>query len=328
MSQNKKKKQKKANSNFYKKNDNIQGKKFKQEKKLKQEKHSQSINKPKINEKEDMISFTNYDLNINKKLLLSEEKKNDIENIFTQNKNIKNNKTSKKVWKVLSLILFIVVILLSFVIYNLKESENNEPEECVIPNDDIVIEEPEKTEKNERYLFLGDSIFEQYNVNEFFKEYDVVNSGISGVTAHETIDNLENTVYSHNPTTIFMLLGTNDLYKEYNPVETFESIKKIIEKIQQEKPEIKINVISVLPINTSDNGKINPETYRNRTNEKIDEINKYLKEYCEKINLNYINAHDILLDKDGQLKLDYTRDGLHITDLGYYHITMEILNYL
>ena len=36
---------------------------------------------------------------------------------------------------------------------------------------------------------------------------------------------------------------------------------------------------------------------------------------------------DKLQDENGQFKLQYTTEGLHITEIGYYHITMELLKY-
>lgn len=281
---------------------------------------------------DDMISFTNYDLD--RKLHLSDTKRDDIERIFEHSYK-SNNKKNNNIWKPLTLVLLISVIMLGLNYINLNEdynklqsdiaeTEHNQNNE----DNDSEKEPPELDYKEEKYLFLGDSIFEQYNVYDFFKGYNVINKGVSGITAIETFDKLEENVYNYEPTTIFMLLGTNDLYKGYSAQETYEHLKSLIDEIRENKPNITLNVLSVLPINVTENPKIDLNANVNRSNEKIIEINKMLKDYCDKLKINYVNVHDILLDEEGSLELNYTREGLHITDLGYHHITMELLKYM
>ena len=45
--------------------------------------------------------------------------------------------------------------------------------------------------QDENIVFFGDSITEGYNVKEFFDEYRVVNSGISGNITKNLIDRIE-----------------------------------------------------------------------------------------------------------------------------------------
>lgn len=282
------------------------------------------------NQSDDMITFTNYDLD--KRLILEQTKKLDIEKIFEQPKT-KPNKINK--WKLISLILFFIIIILVIIgiIFNINKKCDTKIVDCEQIKDENkkndIEEKDDKSvdEKEEKYVFLGDSIFEQYMTYDYFKDYDTINSGVSGITALKTMESLETNLYQYNPTTVFILLGTNDLYFGYTEEETFDHLKNLINKIHEDKPNIVINVLSLLPINVSDDPKINKSVNENRSNEKIDKVNKYLKDFCDSKKINYINVHDILLDKNGELCWDYTREGLHITDLGYHHITMELLKY-
>ena len=61
-----------------------------------------------------------------------------------------------------------------------------------------------------------------------------------------------------------------------------------------------------------------------RKNEDIQEINKNIKNYCSKNNFTYINMYKELLDNDGNLKLEYTKEGLHMSDEGYKVITEKL----
>lgn len=282
------------------------------------------------NQNDDIVTFTNYDLD--KRLILEQTKKLDIEKIFEQTKKTPN-KINK--WKLISLILFFIIIIVIIIVtlFGFNKKCDTQVTEC----EEIKNEEKNNTEtkddkvddvKKEKYVFLGDSIFEQYMTSYFFKGYDTVNSGVSGITALKTLERLDSGLYEYNPTTIFILLGTNDLYFGYTEEETFEHLKNLINKIHEDKPEIVINVLSLLPINLSDDPKINKSVNENRSNEKINKVNEYLKDFCNSKNINYINVHDILLDEKGELDWNYTREGLHITDLGYHPITMELLKYM
>lgn len=291
---------------------------------------SQTV-KMNINQAKDISPSTNNELetktDLDKRLVLDEAKKKDIVKIYDRYQEQLNQKSSSG-WKILSLILILIVISLAVCIVIMTNKKDDL--ECKIediPNDSKTQIDNVNTNKKEKYLFLGDSIFYQYKTYDFFKDYDTINTGVNGITALKTLENVEESVYQYNPTTIFILLGTNDLYYDYTPESTFEHLKNLIDKIHTDKPEIKINVLSILPINKTDDPKVSKEANGNKTNDQINEVNEKLRKYCEEENFNYINIHDILLDENGNLNLAYSYEGLHITDLGYHHITMELLKY-
>ena len=53
-----------------------------------------------------------------------------------------------------------------------------------------------------------------------------------------------------------------------------------------------------------------------------------LKKYCNDKNCTYLDMYSLLEDKDGNLKLEYTREGLHMSDKGYEVITKELKKYM
>ncbi len=301
---------------------------------IKQQNFNKDIVKPlnNTNNKNNTVeSINNYDLN--KKLILEESKKNDLEKIFDANKN-NLVKEKSNVYKELIVVLFLIIIVLTgILLLTINDQGHNKSkiDECLVKNsqdnnkdDDVTNKDP----KEETYLFLGDSIFYQYNTGDHFRDYNTINTGVNGITALQTIERVDEGVYQYNPTTIFILLGTNDLYHGYTSEETFEHLTQLIDKIHSDRPEITINVLSILPINKSDNPKVSQEANINKTNEQINEVNKNLRQYCEDNDFTYINVHDLLLDENGELNLAYTYEGLHITELGYHHITMELLKYI
>ena len=65
-----------------------------------------------------------------------------------------------------------------------------------------------------------------------------------------------------------------------------------------------------------------------RNNEDIQEINQKLKDYCEENKLEYIDLYTLLVDDDGNLSENYTKDGLHMSEEGYEAITDKLHEYI
>ena len=181
-------------------------------------------------------------------------------------------------------------------------------------------------ESNDNFLFLGDSITDFYPLEEYYDNLPVVNSGISGNKTTDILNDMETRVYQYNPTKVFLLIGTNDLDMTSEDIvdATFNNIKRIVKEIKENRSESTIYVESVYPVNST----LENNTVNNRTNKKIRDLNKKLSNYCDGESCNYINLFDDLIDEEGNLKEEYTEDGLHLNSLGYVVITRELLPYL
>lgn len=174
------------------------------------------------------------------------------------------------------------------------------------------------------YLFLGDSITDFYDLDKYYEGLPVVNSGISGNTTEDILDDMKKRVYNYNPSKVFLLIGTNDLIHDISVEEIVSNIEKIVNEINSNKPQTEIYVESVYPVNDNlDEDKVDV-----RNNDDIMEINKKIKEYCDENNYTYINMYDKLLDDDGNFSEEFTDDGLHPNGKGYEAITEELKKYL
>lgn len=194
-----------------------------------------------------------------------------------------------------------------------------------------------KVEKQipERVVFIGDSLTWMYDLkkhysSEIYKDkYYLVNSGMDGSNTEQIIYNIKNRIYQFNPSKVFLLIGTNDINQHRGKDEIVNNIEKIINKIKENNPKCKIYLESLYPINNTDDSRINMEMVGYiRNNDLINEINKDLEELSEKQKITYINIHDLLLDEERNLKLEYTIEGLHITEEGYDVITKKLKEYL
>ncbi|MDE7209374.1 MAG: hypothetical protein K2O31_05760 [Clostridia bacterium] len=176
-------------------------------------------------------------------------------------------------------------------------------------------------------VFFGDSITEMYDLEEYFPHLNLCNRGISGDTTKDMLNRLQSNVLDIAPTKIIFLGGTNDIGKNIPPKEIANNIHMIIQKIQDTLPDCKIFIQSVYPVNTVRRPTFFSKT-GNRTNIVIDELNVLLKNLCNDCNCVYIDVNPSLKDQNGNLKKEYSVDGLHLTKEGYIHVSSVIMPYI
>ena len=221
--------------------------------------------------------------------------------------------------------IFILILLISLVVNFNLFTKNTYLESSISElkkdyESEIVFLENDYT----NYLFLGDSITDYYDLDKYYEGLPVVNSGISGNTTEDILNDMKARVYNYNPSKVFLLIGTNDLVKDTSVDDIVSNIEKIISEINANKPQTEIYVESIYPVNDN----INEDMVSNRNNKDIMKINNKIKKYCEYNSCTYINMYDKLLDDDKNFNEKYTDDGLHPNSKGYEVITKELKKYL
>ena len=180
------------------------------------------------------------------------------------------------------------------------------------------IKEVEKVPDN--YLFLGDSITDFYDLDKYYPDMPTVNSGVSGNTTEDILKDMKKRAYQYNPSKVFLLIGTNDLDTKHSKEDIVKNVEKIISELKENRPKAELYIESIYPVNPD----VRRSKSGNRNNDDIKQINKELKKYCKENKINYINLYDLLKDEDDNLKEEYTKDGLHLSDEGYKVVTEEI----
>ena len=234
----------------------------------------------------------------------------------------------KKNMIIIILCLLIVVLTMIIVITKiktekkLKQSKNEVIVECNTKDDKEF-----SLDKNENIVIFGDSITEYYPVDDIYDNYQIIGSGVSGYTTVDLLDRMVEMLYQYNPTKVFLLIGTNDIMTDTSDEkqeETVDNIKKISENIKKHRPNAKIYIESIYPVNRG----LNKGMVNQRTNDAIKSMNKEIEKYCQKEKISYINMYDELTDNDGNFDKKYTNDGLHPSDIGYAKITKILLPYI
>ena len=182
--------------------------------------------------------------------------------------------------------------------------------------------------QDENIVFFGDSITEGYNVKEFYDEYRVVNSGISGNTTNDLINRIDNDLYDYNPSVVIIQIGTNDLRANIKDEEIINNIKSIIKGIRKNRKNASILVESIYPLNRDMDTEYWNAVNEEYNNKHIIKLNKDIKKLCKIEHIKYIDVYTSLLDDNKNLKEVYSKEGLHLTDLGYYKVTKIIKKYL
>ncbi len=166
-------------------------------------------------------------------------------------------------------------------------------------------------------VFLGDSITDFYRINEFFHDSYIINRGIGGDTTDGILNRMPESVYALSPSKVFILIGTNDIGEKKSQEYIVCNIGKIIQKIQENCPDARIYLQSIYPISKAKDKRIKRVIVKKRNNNKILSINVELERLAQEKGVVYIDVYSHLIDEVGNLKLEYTVEGLHLNAKGY-----------
>ncbi|MGQ3449579.1 SGNH/GDSL hydrolase family protein [Streptococcus pneumoniae] len=176
-------------------------------------------------------------------------------------------------------------------------------------------------------LFIGDSIVEYYPLQELFgTSKTIVNRGIRGYQTGLLLENLDVHLYGGAVDKIVLLIGTNDIGKDVPLNDALNNLEATIQYIVRDYPLTEIKLLSILPVNEGEEYK---QTVYIRSNEKIQNWNQAYQELASAyMQVEFVPVFDSLRDQVGQLKKDYTTDGLHLSVTGYQVLTKALKDYL
>ncbi len=102
---------------------------------------------------------------------------------------------------------------------------------------------------------------------------------------------------------------------------------EILCRIEKAIPDIEIYLMAYFPINYEAATEEMKPCLLIRTNERINEANKAVAELARKHQARYIDINAPLKDADGNLRADYTIEGMHIKEEGYRSIFPMFMKY-
>jgi lysophospholipase L1-like esterase len=170
--------------------------------------------------------------------------------------------------------------------------------------------------KENRVVFLGDSITDYWKLADYFPGKPYINRGVDGQTTPAMLLRLRQDVIDLHPKVLVVLAGTNDIAGVTGPARNEEIEANYASMAELARVHhIRMVFASLLPAhNYTQEAK---ESFALRPRARILALNAWLKDYCAKNGLVYLDYFSALIDDQGMLRRDLSDDGLHPNAAGY-----------
>lgn len=186
--------------------------------------------------------------------------------------------------------------------------------------------------KKGQVVFTGSSLMEQFPLNEMLQgealPYRVYNRGMSGFVAPQLLQVLDVCVYELAPAHVFLNIGTNDMSRpDYRQEALLACYRRILEEILSHVPGVKLHLLAYYPVNPDLEGQEGwaAEALRHRTNQVLREANQGVEALAREMGAEYLDLNAPLLDDQGRLRSQYTKEGIHLYPAGYQAVLGELL---
>lgn len=161
--------------------------------------------------------------------------------------------------------------------------------------------------KNVSKIFIGDSITDYGEFQEYLPNEVVLNRGIRNDVSKGVLNRIQEVV-NRNPKEAYLMIGVNDIRYSKGSKNFEKHITAIVKSFEGESSKLIIQ--SILPVNN--------ELFGNEvSNKKVKKFNEVLQRIAEEYGIEYIDLHSSFVDKNGQLDEKFTIDGIHLNGEGY-----------
>lgn len=104
-------------------------------------------------------------------------------------------------------------------------------------------------------------------------------------------------------------------------------------RIKERLPKSKLFVMAYYPVNAKADFPGIDQTqkeqlFKTRTNQVIQDANQVIEQMAKKHKVEFINVNQGLMDAEGNLKQEYSKDGLHMVKKGYHVVFENLKKYL
>jgi lysophospholipase L1-like esterase len=170
----------------------------------------------------------------------------------------------------------------------------------------------------ERIVFFGDSITEGWNLEKYFPGRPYLNRGIGGQTTAQMLIRFRQDVIGLSPQAAVILAGTNDIGGNTGPVRLEDAEANCASMAEIARANgVRVIFCSLLP-------PAHECTLLSRYNllkhppEHAVAMNRWLKDYSAANGAGFVDYFAALSGATGLLKPEYSEDGLHPSEAGYW----------
>src|SRR6185437_4689083 len=136
-----------------------------------------------------------------------------------------------------------------------------------------------------KVVFLGNSLTELFNVNEYFNDSSLLNCGIVGDFSEGLVQRIDN-IAKLKPEKLFIEIGINDIIEKIALDDICDNYREVIKKMQAQSPQTKIYIQSNLPVIINRPSFLTDDK---DVNDRILKQNENLKKLAKEFNLTYID---------------------------------------
>lgn len=165
-------------------------------------------------------------------------------------------------------------------------------------------------------ILAGDSLSLWFPPELLPEDRSWLNQGISGEVSNGLLQRLD--LFDRTqPETIFVMVGINDLIRGLDDQEILANYQQIISYLQKKHPQAEIVIQSILPHGGEGVTWEGKEKLLAIPNPRIRKLNQELNNLATEKAVRYLDLHPLFTDKQGNLRANFTTDGLHLSPPGY-----------
>ncbi|MEH2277641.1 MAG: SGNH/GDSL hydrolase family protein [Nostoc sp.] len=143
-----------------------------------------------------------------------------------------------------------------------------------------------------------------------------LNQGISGETSNGLLKRLK--IFDRTqPELIFVMIGINDLIGGMSDRVILDNQQQIINYLRKAHPTAQIIVQSILPHGAEEATWKGRKKLQTIANSRIRQLNQQLQSISTKKGVKYLDLYPLFTNKQGNLRREFTTDGLHLSPEGY-----------
>lgn len=165
-------------------------------------------------------------------------------------------------------------------------------------------------------VLLGSSHFEWFDTARFLPGYRIVNRGIAsdrlGLTERGILHRLDISVFDCRPAFIVFQNGVNDLGELWRTGEPplaaiCACYERVVAAIRMRLPQVPMLIVNEFPT-TGRFAGVSPY---------VPQLNPHIAQVAARHGCPLLDMYPLLVGLDGELRAEFTWDGLHLNEAGY-----------
>lgn len=165
-------------------------------------------------------------------------------------------------------------------------------------------------------ILAGDSLSLWFPVEFLPETRNWLNQAISGETSAGLLKRLK--IFDRTqPEVIFVMIGINDLIRGVKDETILENQRQIMSYLRKAHPKVQIVILSILPHGAEEATWERKDKLLAIANSRIRQLNQQLQAIAAKEGVQYLDLHSLFTNKQGNLRREFTSDGLHLSPQGY-----------